>query len=205
MSSQFDDLKKRARALSREEKAALARVLIDELDPVNEPGVDELWLEEARRRYDAYRRGEVQSNPRRLGDGPSPQPAAVIGYRFLPLAEEEMTDAALFYESAAPSLGHDFLDDLQYAIDTVRERPELGVLVAHGFRRVLVGRFPYSLIYAVEAGLSCGGCRRPPTETPRVLEGAHLTANNAFERAVGHCGPRLARQRGRRTAAQLGR
>jgi hypothetical protein len=63
VSSQFDDLEKRARALSREEKAALARVLIDELDPVNEPGVEELWLEEARRRYDAYRRGEVLSVP----------------------------------------------------------------------------------------------------------------------------------------------
>ena len=63
MSSQFDDLEKRVRTLSREEKAALARVLIDELDPVNEPGVDELWLEEARRRYDAYRRGEMQSAP----------------------------------------------------------------------------------------------------------------------------------------------
>jgi len=53
-----------------------------------------------------------------------------------------MTDAALFYESAAPSLGHDFLDDLQHAIDTVRERPELGAPVAHGFRRILVRRFP---------------------------------------------------------------
>lgn len=63
MSSQFDDLEKRARSLSREEKAALARVLIDELDPVNEPGVDELWLEEARRRYDAYCRGGMQSTP----------------------------------------------------------------------------------------------------------------------------------------------
>lgn len=61
MSSRFDDIEKQARTLSREEKAALARVLLDELDPVNEPGVDELWLEEARRRYDAYRRGEVQS------------------------------------------------------------------------------------------------------------------------------------------------
>ncbi len=63
MSSQFDDLEKRVRALSREEKAALARVLIDQLDPVNEPGVEELWLEEARRRYDAYRKGEFQSIP----------------------------------------------------------------------------------------------------------------------------------------------
>ncbi len=60
MSSRFDDLEKQARTLSREEKAALARVLIDELDPVNESGVDELWLKEARRRYDAYRRGEIE-------------------------------------------------------------------------------------------------------------------------------------------------
>ena len=63
MSSQFDDLAKQVRALSREEKATLARVLIDELDPVKEPGVDELWLEEARRRYDAYLRGDMQSIP----------------------------------------------------------------------------------------------------------------------------------------------
>ena len=38
MSSQSDNLEKRARALSREEKAALALVLIDELDPVKKPG-----------------------------------------------------------------------------------------------------------------------------------------------------------------------
>jgi putative addiction module component (TIGR02574 family) len=61
--NKFDDVEKQARALSRKEKAALARVLIDELDPVSDPGVEELWLEEARRRYDAYRRGEVPSIP----------------------------------------------------------------------------------------------------------------------------------------------
>ena len=40
MSDQFDDLEKRAK-----------------------PGVDELWLEEARRRYDAYRRGDIKAVP----------------------------------------------------------------------------------------------------------------------------------------------
>jgi Putative addiction module component len=59
----FDDLEKQVRALSRKEKAALARVLIDELDPISDPAVEELWLEEARRRYDAYRQGDMQSIP----------------------------------------------------------------------------------------------------------------------------------------------
>jgi plasmid stabilization system protein ParE len=74
----------------------------------------------------------------------------VIGYRLLPPAEEEMTEAALFYETAHANLGDDFLDDIRYAIDTIRERPKLGVEIAYGFRRVLVRRFPFSIIYFLE-------------------------------------------------------
>jgi plasmid stabilization system protein ParE len=74
----------------------------------------------------------------------------VIGYRLLPLAEEEMTEAALFYEVANPGLGDDFLNDVQHAIDAVRERPEIGSNVGYGFRRVLIRRFPFSIIYANE-------------------------------------------------------
>jgi len=74
----------------------------------------------------------------------------VIGYRLLPPAEEEMIEAALYYEQAHDHLGEDFLDDIQYAIDTVRERPKLGAEIAYGFRRALVRRFPFSVIYFVE-------------------------------------------------------
>jgi hypothetical protein len=45
VNSDFDDLEKQAR------------------DPSNESAVDEAWLEEALRRYDAYCRGEMQSVP----------------------------------------------------------------------------------------------------------------------------------------------
>ena len=61
-----------------------------------------------------------------------------------------MTEAALFYEAARAGLGHLFLDDIQRAIDTVTERPHLGVAMAHGFRRALARRFPFSVIYAVD-------------------------------------------------------
>ncbi len=63
-----------------------------------------------------------------------------------------MIEAALFYEGEAAGLGDDFLDDVQHVIDSVRGHPQLGVSVAHGFRRVLVRRFPFSIIYANEAG-----------------------------------------------------
>ena len=47
----------------------------------------------------------------------------MISYRFLTPAEEEMTEAALFYEAASSQLGTDFLDDVQRAIDRVRDYP----------------------------------------------------------------------------------
>jgi hypothetical protein len=43
-----------------------------------------------------------------------------------------------------------------------------------------------------------------PTCIPLPLR-KHVTSNNAFERAVGRCGPRLAAARSSWPAAQLGR
>ena len=36
----------------------------------------------------------------------------MIGYRFLTPAEEEMTEAAVFYETASIGLGEEFLSDI---------------------------------------------------------------------------------------------
>ena len=71
-------------------------------------------------------------------------------YRFLSPAEDEMTEAALFYESRSDGLGNDFLDDVQRAIDRSSEYPYFGEPVDPGLRRTLLHRFPFSLIYAVE-------------------------------------------------------
>jgi len=61
VSSQFDDLTKRIRALPVRERVELVRVLIDDLDPGKDPDVEKLWLEEAERRYAQYLRGEVEA------------------------------------------------------------------------------------------------------------------------------------------------
>jgi len=74
----------------------------------------------------------------------------MIGYRFLLPAEEEMTEASVFYESASANLGVDFLDDVQRVIDLLRDHPLLDHPVGGDLRRALLHRFPFSLIYAVE-------------------------------------------------------
>jgi putative addiction module component (TIGR02574 family) len=66
MSARFDDLARQAMSLSREEKEALLRALIADLDGPPEGSEEEiaqLWAEEARRRFDEYLRGEVQAIP----------------------------------------------------------------------------------------------------------------------------------------------
>ena len=74
----------------------------------------------------------------------------MIGYRFLLPAEEEMTEASLFYEAATSGLGAGFLDEVGRVINILREHPELGQPVGRELRRALLHRFPFSLIYSVQ-------------------------------------------------------
>ena len=63
MSTSFKELKKKARALTSKEKATLARILIEELDSSTDENVEQLWIEEAERRYQAYKAGELTVRP----------------------------------------------------------------------------------------------------------------------------------------------
>ena len=63
MSALFDELESKARTLTPREKATLARILIEELDPTVDTGIEELWIEEAQRRYDAFLKGELEALP----------------------------------------------------------------------------------------------------------------------------------------------
>lgn len=63
MSPLFDQVQKQAQSLTVQEKAALAHLLIEELDSASEADVEQVWMAESRRRYEAYLRGELQSVP----------------------------------------------------------------------------------------------------------------------------------------------
>ncbi|MGI8835760.1 MAG: addiction module protein [Pyrinomonadaceae bacterium] len=63
MSTLLDDLRKQARSLTQREKATLARILIEELDPALDAEVEQLWVAEAQRRYEAFLKGELEALP----------------------------------------------------------------------------------------------------------------------------------------------
>ena len=65
MSALFDEPEKQARLLTPQEKAALARILIEGLDPAVDSQVEQMWIAESQRRYQAYLSGEIES---RAGD-----------------------------------------------------------------------------------------------------------------------------------------
>lgn len=76
----------------------------------------------------------------------------MTGFRYLPPAEEEMTEAAIFYEEQSQGLGAEFLDDVQRTIDRLQDNPMIGQTVVDDLRRGLLARFPFSLLYAIEPG-----------------------------------------------------
>ena len=62
MSALLDELEKQSRLLTAQEKATLARILIEGLDPSQDRDVEEVWIAEAQRRYQAYLRGEIEAH-----------------------------------------------------------------------------------------------------------------------------------------------
>ena len=68
------------------------------------------------------------------------------------LAEDELTEAAVWYEAKQTGLGVSFLDLVDKTIDQLRSgrlpsSPVPGVKAAKNARRVLLKRFPYSIVF----------------------------------------------------------
>jgi plasmid stabilization system protein ParE len=72
--------------------------------------------------------------------------------RFLAPAEEEMLEAAAYYESRAAGLGRDFLRKVCNAISDIENHPDRWPVLELGVRRRLVHRFPYAVLYKHEGG-----------------------------------------------------
>lgn len=69
---------------------------------------------------------------------------------FDPEAVQEAREAAAFYEDCQPRLGHAFVDAIEIGIAEISNHPLLWRRIKGRFRRYILPRFPYGLIYAIE-------------------------------------------------------
>ena len=65
------------------------------------------------------------------------------------LAEQELNEAAGYYERESPGLGVAFVAEAQRCCDATLEYPEAGQGATGAVRRRLLRRFPYALLYTI--------------------------------------------------------
>lgn len=70
--------------------------------------------------------------------------------RLRPEAEEDLSDAAQWYEAQVAGLGHRFLDQVEHALSAIAEAPAMYPALHRGVRRALIRRFPFALYYRIE-------------------------------------------------------
>jgi toxin ParE1/3/4 len=68
---------------------------------------------------------------------------------FHPLAEQELVDVASYYEEQNQGLGLDYLTEVEGAINLLMRYPAAGIMVRGFVRRLILPKFPYSLLYRV--------------------------------------------------------
>jgi len=66
---------------------------------------------------------------------------------FHPDIEKEVKDSYKWYENQAAGLGDDFLTELETAYQAIIELPDTWPKFHKNFRRFLLSKFPFSVIY----------------------------------------------------------
>ncbi len=75
--------------------------------------------------------------------------------RFHADAAAELEAAAAWYERERPGLGGDLLDEIAHGLDAIAATPAAwpGVPGQRSAHRFLLSRFPYSIVYVLDAGV----------------------------------------------------
>ena len=68
---------------------------------------------------------------------------------FHPEVKEEVKASYDWYQEQAEGLGDDFLNELEASYDAICELPTTWPKFKKGFRRFLLSKFPFSVIYQV--------------------------------------------------------
>lgn len=68
---------------------------------------------------------------------------------FHPLTEEELNEAALYYETVSSGLGNAFIDEAERTVQQILGHPKAAPEVRRGVRRKLMRKFPYGVLYSI--------------------------------------------------------
>lgn len=71
----------------------------------------------------------------------------MLNITFHPDIEHEVKASYEWYQNQAVGLGNDFLSELEAAYDAIIELPKTWPKFQLGFRRFLLSKFPFSVIY----------------------------------------------------------
>lgn len=67
-------------------------------------------------------------------------------------AQDELLNAVQFYtDKGGPGLAHALVSELERAIQLLNVQPLMGAPYVAGTRRIVLRRFPYNLVYDVQA------------------------------------------------------
>jgi toxin ParE1/3/4 len=68
---------------------------------------------------------------------------------FHPLAEQELLDAASYYEKQNEGFGLEYLAEVEGAVNLLMRYPAAGAVVQGYIRRLILPKFPYLLLYRI--------------------------------------------------------
>ena len=70
---------------------------------------------------------------------------------FHPAASDEIVETTAYYENEVPGPGDGFITEIEKVTGVLSQEPEIGHRTGEVFRRIILARFPYSLIYRIES------------------------------------------------------
>jgi len=83
------------------------------------------------------------------------------------LAEDELNEAAQYYDLEEPGLGAAFLEGVDRCLQSIQAAPEAGAILRGTIRRRLLHRFPDALLHKIKSSsiriLAVMNLRRRPT------------------------------------------
>lgn len=74
----------------------------------------------------------------------------ILPLRLRPEAEQDVEEAARWYERQRAGLGQEFIDEVLLTMRTIAERPTLYPTVHRSAHRALTRRFPFGVYFRIE-------------------------------------------------------